>query len=153
MTEPLGIAAASLQLVELSAKILATGYSDLSSVADAPTEIQQLLRETAGLNCILGQLHSMATQKPESPHTRAALLELQQAAVLTSCLELLRGADNDTGIAGTVELFTPVEGQRIRNWANRMAWPLKHQKDVATKLQRLSRLVKIISVALEVDIA
>ena len=56
----LGLIASVVGLVQFSGEILVAGYGFIAKVSRAPTEMRGLLVESAGLNCLLGQLQLMA---------------------------------------------------------------------------------------------
>jgi hypothetical protein len=60
MAEIISTVASVAQLVQLSGALLIEGYSFLSKVAQAPSEIRSLLTETAAVNSLLAQLQQAA---------------------------------------------------------------------------------------------
>jgi len=66
MAEVIGIVASVAQLVQISGEILTFGYGFVAKVSRAPTEMRQLLAESAGLNCVLDRLQSIAESSSSS---------------------------------------------------------------------------------------
>ncbi|CAI9629348.1 unnamed protein product [Alternaria burnsii] len=86
MAEIVGTVASVAQLVQLSGALLAGGYSFLSKVARAPSEIQGLLTETAAVNSLLAQLQQVADSVPESA-SDDALQALERVGASQECEE------------------------------------------------------------------
>ncbi|KAF4837594.1 Ankyrin-3 [Colletotrichum siamense] len=127
MAEILGIAAAAIQLTELTIKILSEGYAFLNKTVGAPTEIRQLLTETAALDCLLSRLRDLSHPTNPAPANENVLLRLEQIGV--------------------------EDGERVRNIAKRLTWSLRAQKEVQESLDRLRRMKETLSTALETNTA
>jgi hypothetical protein len=150
MAEILGAVAAAAQLAQLSAQILSSGYSFLSKAAKAPSEVRQLLTETAALDCVLGRLQNIT--RPTTPTTSATpptddpVVALHASGIFKECSDLLVSVQKALGS------FVEIDRQRVANLTKRLVWPLR-EKEVTDALQRLSRLRGIISTAIEASSA
>ena len=146
MAEILGAVAATAQLAQLSAQILSSGYSFLSKAAKAPSEVRQLLTETAALDCVLGRLQniprSTTPTTSATPPTDDPVVALHRSGIFKQCTDLL------ASVQKALDSFVEVDRQRIANLTKRLAWPLR-EKEVTDALQRLARLRGIISTAIE----
>ncbi|KAK2752975.1 ankyrin repeat protein [Colletotrichum kahawae] len=147
MAEILGIAAAAIQLTELTIKILSEGYAFLNKTAGAPTEIRQLLTETAALDCLLGRLRDLSHPTNSAPANENALLRLKEIGVFDECHNLL------DSINQTLTSLRREDGERVRNIAKRLTWSLRAQKEVQESLDRLRRMKETLSTALETNTA
>ena len=147
MAEALGTAAAVVQLTELTAKVLSTGYAFLAGVANAPNEIRQLLTETAALDFLLGRLSALAKQTASTNVPDDALLALRGVGLFDECRDLLSCIDR------SLASFRVREGERVRNAARRLVWPLHAQREVKEFIERLGRLKGLLSTALETNTA
>ncbi|KAF4873853.1 Vegetative incompatibility protein HET-E-1 [Colletotrichum siamense] len=147
MAEALGIAGVSLQLAGLTVKILSTGYSFLSKAKDAPKEIRQLLTETAALDCLLDRLGDLSNSSAHSLTQENALRHLEKIGVFTECRKLLESIDQ------TLTNLRKEDGERIRNVAKRLVWPLHVQKTVQESLDHLRRMHHTLSTALNTNTA
>lgn len=147
MAEILGIAAATIQLTELTIKILSEGYAFLNKTVGAPTEIRQLLTETAALDCLLSRLRDLShPANPASVHENA-LLRLKDIGVFDECNHLLNSINQ------TLTSLRREDGERVRNIAKRLTWSLRAQKEVQESLDRLRRMKETRSTALETNTA
>ena len=142
MAEPLSIASGIAGLITLSSAVVAAGYKYLSSVASAPQDLQDLIREIASLNTVLSQLvsHSLSPTK----YPRQGLNAPETQTVLQDCEETLQ----------TVQLqirdCTPVIGERRKNALTALKWPLKH-KDIIKSRERVGRLCATLNTVLALD--
>lgn len=147
MAEILGIAAAAVQLTELTVKILSEGYAFLNKAVGAPTEIRQLLTETAALDCLLSRLRDISQSTNSGSARENALLRLKEIGVFDECHNLL------ASINQTLASLRKEDGERLRNIAKRLAWPLHVQKAVQESLDRLRRMKETLSTALDTNVA
>ncbi|KAF3804273.1 hypothetical protein GCG54_00000624 [Colletotrichum gloeosporioides] len=147
MAEILGIAAAAVQLTELTVKILSEGYAFLNKAIGAPTEIRQLLTETAALDCLLSRLRDLSQSTNSGSARENALLRLKEIGVFDECHNLL------ASINQTLASLRKEDGERLRNIAKRLAWPLHVQKAVQESLDRLRRMKETLSTALDTNVA
>ncbi|KAF4939322.1 Ankyrin repeat, SAM and basic leucine zipper domain-containing protein 1 [Colletotrichum fructicola] len=147
MAEILGIAAATIQLTELTIKILSEGYAFLNKTVGAPTEIRQLLTETAALDCLLSRLRDLSHPANPALVHENALLRLKDIGVFDECNHLLNSINQ------TLTSLRREDGERVRNIAKRLAWSLRAQKEVQESLDRLRRMKETLSTALETNTA
>ena len=84
MAEIIGTVASVAQLVQLSGALLAGGYSFLSKVTRAPSDIRSLLTETAAVNSLLGQLQQIADSSPKTAPDDALQI-LERIGVFKEC--------------------------------------------------------------------
>lgn len=146
MAEALGIAAAVVQLTQLSVQVLATGYAFLAKLSKAPSEICQLLTEIAALDYVLGRLQTLASTTPAAAAADNTVLDLRQAGVFTDCKDMLQH------VRKLLESCAQTADNKLKNAARRVAWPLK-EKEVLDCLQHISRIRGILSTALEANSA
>jgi adenosylmethionine-8-amino-7-oxononanoate aminotransferase len=92
MAEIVGTVASVTQLVQLSGALLAGGYSFLSNVARAPSEIRGLLTETAAVNSFLAQLQQIADSVPKNA-SEDALQALERVGVFQECQTILKSIE------------------------------------------------------------
>ncbi|KAG4413316.1 hypothetical protein IFR04_013541 [Cadophora malorum] len=138
-----GVAASVGQLVQISGTVLISGYGFLLKVTRAPSEMRELLAESAGLNCVLGQLQSLV-DSPTSPDD--ALIPLQELGVFKECQDLL------VSIKHSIDVCEQEYGKQMRSLGHRLIWPFK-EKEIKEKLQRLTRIRGIISSAIDNNMA
>ena len=138
-----GVAASVGQLVQISGTVLISGYGFLLKVARAPSEMRELLAESAGLNCVLGQLQSLV-DSPICPED--ALIPLQELGVFRECQDLL------VSIKCSIDACEQEHGKQMRSLGRRLIWPFK-EKDIKEKLQQLTRIRGIISSAIDNNMA
>lgn len=145
MAEIVGTAASVVQLVQLSGALLAGGYSFLSKVARAPTEIRSLLTETAAINGLLGQLQLITDSTPK-PAANDALQALERIGVFQECHSTLKSIEK------ALAKCEQVHGQDVRNFGRRLVWPFK-EKETKDALQRLHHLRGLLANAIEANSA
>ncbi|KAF1837531.1 hypothetical protein BDW02DRAFT_627945 [Decorospora gaudefroyi] len=146
MAEVIGTISSIAQLVDISGALLAGGYSFLSKVARAPTEIRSLLTETAAINSLLGQLQQIADHSTRKSASDDALQALARVGVFKECeaeLELIRKA---------LAKCEQVHGEEAKNFGRRLLWPFK-EKETKEALQRLTRLRGLLANAIEANSA
>ena len=143
MAEIVGTVASIVQLVQLSGSILVTGYGYLSKVSKAPSEIRELLTESAGLNCVLGQLQHMA-ESSNSPDM--TLYSLLQNGVFNDCYQSL------DSVKRSLEACEQIGSRDARNLGRRLVWPFK-EKEAKSMMQRIGRLRALLSSALNSESA
>jgi hypothetical protein len=138
-----GVAASVAQLVQISGTVLISGYGFLSKVTRAPSEMRELLTESAGLNCVLGQLQ-LLVDSSTSPID--ALIPLQELGIFKECQELL------VSIKHSLDVCEQEYGKQMKNLGRRLIWPFK-EKEIKEKLQRLTRIRGTISAAIDNNMA
>jgi hypothetical protein len=124
--------------LQFSADVLTAGYGFIAKVSRAPTELRQLLTESAGLNCILAQIQSLV-ESPNSPND--ALQSLQQLGIFQECYDIL------VLIKGSLDACQQENGKDARNFGRRLVWPFK-EGETKEALQRLNRLRVLLSTAM-----
>jgi hypothetical protein len=134
MAEALGIAAAVVQLTQLSVQVLVTGYGFIAKASNAPSEVRKLLTEVSALDCVLSRLEDNT------------VFAVQQTGVFTDCEETLQR------VRELLESCTKTGDNRLKNAARRIAWPLK-EKEVLDCLRHLSRIRGILSAAVQANSA
>lgn len=146
MGEVVGVVASVAQLVQISGTLLAGGYGFLSKVSKAPSELRDLLAETAAINSLLEQLQVIAdsTLKPVSPND--ALKALERLGVFQECLSTLKSIQKALGIC------EQMHGKDLGNFGRRLMWPFK-EKETKDALQRLHRLRGLLANAIEANSA
>jgi len=145
MAEAIGLVASCAQLIHLSGTLLAGGYSFLSQVSRAPTEMRSLLTEAAAVNSLLSQLQVIADTTPDSA-VLDALSTLDGLGVFQECKATL------SFIQTALARCQQDAGKDLRNFGRRLAWPFK-EKETKDAVQRLHRLRGILANAMEVDSA
>jgi hypothetical protein len=149
--EVLGAAATVVQLISFTGDVLLKGYSFLSKVQKAPSEIRGLLREVANLNALLDQLQSLSTGYAIGASTKKlavldALQTLEHLGVFEDCNKLMQAIER------TVEACGQIEGHHAKNFGKRLVWPFK-EKETKDMLAQLGRLRETLSAAVVVDSA
>jgi hypothetical protein len=150
--EALGAAATVIQLISFTGELLLKGYSFLSKVQKAPSEIRALLREVANLNALLDQLQSLSTEPStgirgsEKEDARNALQILEKLGVFQECSKLMQVVEK------TVRACEQVEGHEVKNFGKKLVWPFKENETRDTMAQ-LGRLREALSAAVVVDSA
>jgi hypothetical protein len=140
-----GSAATILQLVSFTGEVLVAGYGFLSKVQKAPAEIRFLLKETANLNALLDQLHTLVAEDA-SPHVIRAMETLAFLDVFGDCKILMKI------VLKSIKACEQISGQGARNFGRRLLWPFK-EKEANETLQQLIRLRETLSAAVAVDSA
>lgn len=145
MAEAVGAVASVAQLVQISGTLLAGGYTFLSKVARAPSEIRSLLTETAAINSLLGQLQAIADSGPNSSPDDA-LQALERLGVFQECQTTLKA------IQKALATCEHLNGKDVKNFSRRLLWPFK-EKETKDALQRLHHLRSLLANALEANSA
>jgi hypothetical protein len=141
--EVVGSVATILQLVSFTGDVLLAGYSYLSSVKKAPTEIRTILREIANLNALLDQLQSVVSDH-KNVHAKGALESLDRMGVFGDCEKLT------VLVLKSIKTCEKVQGEEIKNLGKKMLWPFK-EKETREMMQQLGRLRETLSAAVAVD--
>ena len=150
--EALGAAATIVQLISFTGEVLLKGYSFLSRVQRASSEIRALMREVANLNALLDQLQSLSTEpvakigSVEKENVQNALQTLGDLGVFEDCSTLMQAVDK------SVKSCEQVEGHGVQNFAKKVAWPFK-EKETKDMMAQLGRLREALSAAVVVDSA
>ena len=150
--EALGAAATIVQLISFTGEVLLKGYSFLSRVQRAPSEIRALMREVANLNALLDQLQSLSTESfaeiggIKKENVQNALQTLGNLGVFEDCSTLMQAVDK------SVKSCEQVEGHGVPNFAKKVAWPFK-EKETKDMMAQLGRLREALSAAVVVDSA
>lgn len=149
--EALGAAATVVQLVSFTGDVLIKGYSFLSKVQRAPSEIRALLREVASLNALLDQLQSLASAPDaiiaeEKEENRNALQTLEHLGVFEDCSMLMHVVEK------RLKTCEQIDGHEARNLGKKLIWPFKEKETKDTMVQ-LGRLKETLSAAVAVDSA
>jgi hypothetical protein len=145
MAEIIGTVASVAQLVQLSGALLVGGYSFLSKVAQAPSEIRSLLTETAAVNSLLAQLQQIAESTPKNA-SDDALQVLKRIGIFEECQSTLKSIER------ALAKCEQVNGQEAKSFGKKMMWPFK-EKETKDALQRLHRMRGLLANAIEVDSA
>jgi hypothetical protein len=138
-----GAVASVIQLVQFSGEILTAGYGFIAKVSRAPSELRELLAESAAVNSILAQLQFLG-ESSTSPND--ALQSLQQLGVFKECNDLL------ITIKRSLDLCQQVRGDDVRNFGRRLVWPFK-ERETKEAMQRLHRLRGLLTTALDTNSA
>jgi hypothetical protein len=133
-----------IQLVQFSGEILTAGYGFIAKMSRAPAELRELLTESAGLNCVLGQLQFLGECSTNYPND--ALRSLKQLGVFKDCYDLL------TTVKRSLDACQQMEGKDARNFGRRLLWPFK-ERETKEVMQRLHRLRGLLSTALDTNSA
>ena len=150
--EALGAAATVVQLISFTGDVLLKGYSFLSKVQKAPSEIRALLREVANLNALLDQLQSLSTEpsakivSTEKEDARNALQTLEELGVFEDCSKMMQVVQK------SVQACEQIEGHGVKNFGKKLVWPFKETETRDTVAQ-LGRLREVLSAAVVVDSA
>ena len=145
MAEIVGTVASVTQLVQLSGALLAGGYSFLSKVARAPSEIRGLLTETAAVNSLLAQLQQIADSVPKNA-SDDALQALERVGVFQECQTILKSIEK------ALAKCEQVNGQDARNLGKKLMWPFK-EKETKDALQRLHHMRGLLANAIDANSA
>lgn len=129
--------------------MLVSGYSFISKVHRAPSEISALLRETANLNALLDQLQSLVIDYDGLPSSiekkgENALLMLERLGVFRDFEGLMKVVHN------SVKACEQIERQQVRNLGKRVMWPFKEKETKETMVQ-LGRLRETLTAAVVID--
>lgn len=145
--EALGAAATVVQLISFTGEVLSKGYSFLSKVQKAPSEIRSLLREVANLNALLDQLQSLSIEVgAEKVETQNALQTLENLGVFEDCSRLMHV------VKKSLKTCEQIEGHEMSNFGKKLVWPFKEKETKDTMVQ-LGRLRETLSAAVVVDSA
>ena len=152
--EAIGAAATVAQLISFTGDVLLKGYSFLSKVQRAPSEVRSLMREVANLNALLDQLQSLSDEASTSDlradseklEARSALRTLDGLGVFEECSSLMHVVEK------TLKACERVEGHEMSNFGRKMVWPFKEKETKDTMVQ-LGRLRETLSAAVVVDSA
>ena len=145
MAEVIGTVASVAQLIQLSGALLAGGYGFLSKVSRAPSELRNLLTETAAMNSLLGQLQVLIDDTTDVV-PNDALQALQRLGVFEECEAILKSVQKG------LDTCKQVHGQDMRNLGRRLIWPFK-DKETKDALQRLHHLRELLANAVEINSA
>ncbi|KAB2106734.1 hypothetical protein AG0111_0g5394 [Alternaria gaisen] len=145
MAEIVGTVASVTQLVQLSGALLAGGYSFLSKVARAPSEIRGLLTETAAVNSLLAQLQQIADSVPKNA-SDDVLQALERVGVFQECQTILKLIEK------ALAKCEQVNGQDARNLGKKLMWPFK-EKEAKDALQRLHHMRGLLANAIDANSA
>ena len=132
-----GAVASVVQLVQFSGDILTAGYGFIGKVSKAPTELRQLLAESAGLNSILAQLQFLGES---STHPNDELQSLQELGVFKECHDLF------ALIQRALDACKQVPGHDVKNFGRRLVWPFK-ERETKEAMQSLHRLRGLLTTA------
>ncbi|KAH7395501.1 hypothetical protein BKA64DRAFT_60668 [Cadophora sp. MPI-SDFR-AT-0126] len=141
--EVVGAAASIVQLVSITAEVLALGYGYLAKAKRAPSEIRTLIRELTGLNELLDQLEQLATEN-QNVTTRAALEALEKLGTFEDCQRMVKVVQK------TVKACQQIQGEQVKNIGKRLLWPFK-DKETKETIEHLVRLRETLSAAVQVD--
>jgi hypothetical protein len=150
--EALGAAATIVQLMSFTGEVLLKGYSFLSRVQRAPSEIRALLREVANLNALLDELQSISEESSikirsaDKENVKTAIQTLESLGVFEDCTKLMQVVEK------TVKSCESVDGHKMRNLGKKVLWPFK-DKETKDMIAQLGRLREALSAAVVVDSA
>jgi hypothetical protein len=150
--EALGATATIVQLISFTGEVLLKGYSFLSRVQRAPSEIRALLREVANLNALLDQLRSLSAEsstkdiRAEKENVQSAVQSLESLGVFEDCTKLMEVVEK------TVRSCEQIEGHELRNFGKKVLWPFK-ENETKDLMGQLGRLREALSAAVVVDSA
>lgn len=146
----LGAIASVASLVDLSGRILATGYSYISKVVNAPKELKRVLVEVTGIDSILDAL---LDQFPDAISTSATvpglpttLHKLAENGTLGECRKVLEE------VTQVIKNCEQIEGQHVLNLSRRPLWPL-HERETRNLIIYLNRVKSSLSTAVVIDSA
>jgi hypothetical protein len=143
--EALGSAATVVQLISFTGDVLVRGYSFLSKVKRAPSEIRVLLRETGNLNALLGELQELAFEEQKG-ESMGALQMLDRLGIFTDFEKLMRVVEKN------IKTCEQIDGEKVKNLGKKMLWPFK-EKETKDVVEQLARLREALSAAVAVDSA
>lgn len=148
--EAIGLAASLASLLEISGRIVTTGYGYISKVAHAPSRMRMVLSQVSSVNLVLARLEEYSERQSASDST-SILHALFVNGVLEDCKELLRKID------GTVQTCMAESEARsskheVKALMIRVIWPMK-ENETKEVLQHLDRLRSVLSDAITQDSA
>ena len=148
--EAIGLAASLASLLEISGRIVTTGYGYISKVAHAPSRMRMVLSQVSSVNLVLARLEEYSERQSASDST-SILHALFVNGVLEDCKELLRKID------GTVQTCMAESEARsskheVKALMKRVIWPMK-ENETKEVLQHLDRLRSVLSDAIAQDSA
>lgn len=138
----LAIASGIAGIITLSSAVVATGYKYVSSVATAPEDLKDLIREIASMNTLLTKLVSVSLSPGWVP--RDAFDALAREGVIEDCENTLRS------VHSILRNSEPGKGKIMKNLCKSLLWPAK-RKDIIKHRDRVSRLCTLLHEAIAID--